>query len=110
MNKYEAMIIFSDSIEESDLEGAIGRVRSEMEKFDGVIDSTTRLGKREFARVLQKKTSGHYVLITLEMDGQNIDPLLARLKLNEEVFRTQIVCAGAQPAQEERVEEAQEVS
>lgn len=99
MNKYEAMIIFRDSLKDTDWDDAVGVVRAEIKKLGGDVSSCTRLGKRQFARPMQKQDSGHYGLIAFQMDGANVAPLLARLKLNEQVFRTQVVTAvGQTPA------------
>ncbi len=105
MNKYEAMVIFSDEVKDAVLEEAIGRVRAEIKKLGGEVDSTTRLGKRAFARVMKKKEAGTYVLITFSMDGSQVGPLQARLKLNEEVFRIQVVCAMPRPERPAKLKE-----
>ena len=109
MNKYEAVVIFSETLKEASLDEAVGRVKAEVKKLGGDVDSTTRLGKRSFARKLKKKESGHYVLMTFRLAADQVRPLQARLKLNEEVFRIQVVVApkrAAKPARPEKEEEA----
>ncbi len=93
MNTYEAMFIFPDSIKDSDLEEVLGRVKGEIKKLEGEATSTTRLGKRAFARRMKKQEAGHYVVITFKIDGQHIRPLLAKYRLNEEILRVQIIKA-----------------
>ena len=95
MNKYEATIIFRDSLKDTDWDDAVAAVRSEIERLGGSLDSCTRIGKREFARMMQKETGGHYGLLGISLDGDKVAPLLARLKLNEQVFRIQVVTAKA---------------
>ncbi|NCC51609.1 MAG: 30S ribosomal protein S6 [Spartobacteria bacterium] len=90
---YEAMFIFPKILSAEELEDVITTVRTEIEKCGGTVNSTTRLGKRQFARVMQKQDAGHYVVITCDLEGDQITPLLARYKLNDNVFRVQIVCA-----------------
>ena len=46
MNKYEAMIIFRESLKETDWDAAVDAVRVEIEKLGGAVSSCTRLGKR----------------------------------------------------------------
>jgi ribosomal protein S6 len=94
LNRYEALFIFPESLKDDELEAAVGRVRDEIKKAGGEIESTTRLGKRAFARRLKKKEAGHYVIVTCKMDGNEIRPLLARYRLNSDVFRVQWVRAG----------------
>ena len=95
MNKYEAMIIFQETLKETDWDGAVDGVRAEIEKLGGKLTSSTRLGKRDFARVMQKRQSGHYGLIAFQMAGDKVAALQARLKLDERIFRAQIVTAPA---------------
>lgn len=98
MNRYEALIIFPESLKDNVLEDALGRVRGEIKKLEGEVESTTRLGKRAFARRMKKQEGGHYAIVTFTMPPQNVTPLLARYKLNEEVFRVQIVRAERREA------------
>ena len=93
MNKYEAMIIFQENLKETDWDGAVDAVRSEIEKLGGKMTSSTRLGKRDFARPMQKRTSGHYGLIAFQLAGDKVAALQARLKLDERIFRVQVVTA-----------------
>ena len=93
MNKYEAMIIFPESLK--DVEEALGKVRAEIKKHGGDVDSTTRLGRRAFARKMDKQDAGQYVSMTFKLPAEQITPLLARFKMNEEIFRIQIVRAPA---------------
>ena len=95
MKKYEAMIIFRETLKETDWDGAGDGVRAEIEKLGGKLTSSTRLGKREFARPLQKQYSGHYGLIAFRLAGDKVAALQARLKLDERVFRVQVVAAPA---------------
>ena len=97
MNKYEALMILPEALKDTMLEESIGRVKAEIKKLGGDVDSTTRLGKRAFARKLKKQDSGHYVILSFTIPGEQIRPLQARLKLSEDVFRVQVVRAPAHP-------------
>jgi ribosomal protein S6 len=87
------MFILPESIKDTDLEAELDRICEELKKAGGTIESKTRLGKRAFARRMHKQEAGHYVIITFSMEQEKIQPLLARFKLNESVFRVQIVRA-----------------
>ena len=91
MNKYEAMIIFPESLKEESLDAALDKVVAEIEKIDGKVEAKTRLGRRAFARPMDKQTSGQYMVVTFRLDGGKLAALQARLKLNDEVFRAQFV-------------------
>ena len=98
MNKYEAMFIFREDLKEEVLEEALNKVRAEIKKVGGEVDNTTRMGRRAFARTMQKKTGGQYVIMVFRCAGGQITPLLAKYKLNEDVFRVQILRANAAAA------------
>ena len=93
MNKYEAMFIFPETVRDEDLEAALDKVSGEIEKAGGKVDSTTRLGRRSFARPMHKQNAGQYTVIGFLLPGDKVRPLQARLKLNEQIFRVQIVRA-----------------
>lgn len=93
MNKYEGLFIFPESLKDPALEEALGEVKNEIKKHGGDVESITRLGKRAFSRRLEKQEAGHYAMIALQLPGDQIDPLLARFKLNGNIFRVQIVRA-----------------
>lgn len=93
MNKYEAMIIFPETLKEESLDAALEKVVAEIEKSGGTVEAKTRLGRRGFARTMDKQTSGQYMVVTFRLEGEKIAALQGRFKLNEEIFRTQIVRA-----------------
>ena len=95
MNKYEAMIIFRESLKDTEWDAAVEAVRAEIDKLGGSVTSKTRLGKREFARPMQKQQSGHYGLVAFQLAGDKVAALQARLKLDERIFRVQVVTAPA---------------
>lgn len=91
MNSYEALMIFDEALKDAALDEAVGRVKAEVLKLSGTVEGITRMGRRPFARELRKKRAGQYVLMTLRLDGAQVKPLLARLKLAGEVFRIQVI-------------------
>ena len=93
MNKYEAMIIFPESLKEEQLDGSLDKVVAEIEKTGGKVDAKTRLGRRSFARRMDKQSGGQYMVVTFRLDGGKLSALQGRFKLNEEIFRVQIVRA-----------------
>lgn len=91
MNKYEAMLIFSESFKDDKLEAALDKVKAEIEKTGGKVGGATRLGRRQFARRMDKETAGHYAVVSFELPADKVTALHGRFKLNEEIFRVQIV-------------------
>jgi len=91
MTKYEAMFIFPEILKEEDLDAAIDKVKTEVDKLGGRVEGATRMGRRQFARPLDKQSGGQYAVMTFQLDGSKMQGLKGRLKLNEEIFRVQIV-------------------
>lgn len=102
MNRYEGLYIFPESIREEALDEALGRAKEEIEKLGGQVESAIRLGRRTFARRMQKQGAGYYAVIAFQMAGGQVAPLLERYRLAGEVFRVQINRAAApEPAAKE---------
>jgi ribosomal protein S6 len=90
LNKYEAMFIFPDAFSEDQLDNAVGNIKGEIEKVSGQVVSATRLGRRTFAREMQKTQAGQYVVITFMLPGKEIESLKSNLRFNEDIFRMQV--------------------
>ncbi len=98
---YEGLFIFPEALDEEGLDQAIGRVKEELEKLGGAIESTTRMGKKTFARPLKKQKAGLYVVMMFNIEGTKLDAFKARLKLTTNVFRHQFVEASEVEAAQE---------
>ena len=90
---YEGLFIFPETLDEEALDMAIARVKEELEKLGGTLESTTRMGKKDFARPLKKQKAGFYVVMMLKLEGAKLDAFKKRLKLATDVFRSQFVLA-----------------
>ncbi len=86
---YEGLFIFPETLNEEELDQSIDSVKLELEKLDGSLESSTRLGRRSFARPMHKKKAGIYVVMIFRLAGNQIDALKHRLKLVTNVFRAQ---------------------
>ncbi len=98
MSRYEGMFIFPDRLKEEEVDDAIKAVRAEIEKHGGAIVSNIRLGRRPFARVMQKESHGHYAVVVFDIDGEQLPVLHSRFKLNDQVMRAQFVRAAEEAA------------
>ena len=108
MKTYEGMFIFKDALKDDELETAVKVVREEIEKLGGAVENTARMGRRPFARLQGKRhKAGHYIVMNFSADPQSITPLLARLKLNADVFRTQITAQDPAKAAAQSDEQAE---
>ena len=95
MNTYEGMFIFVDSLSDEELESAVKEVGEEIDKLEGRVENTARMGRRTFARLQSKRhKAGHYIVMNFAMAPDRLVALRARLKLKDAVLRQQII---AQP-------------
>lgn len=91
MKKYDAMYIFANVAKDDSIDGLVEKASNEITRLNGKVLSTNVLGKRSFARPMQKKDSGAYVKIRFEMDPAQVGTLQSRYHLLEEFFRVQIL-------------------
>lgn len=93
MKKYEALLIFLNTLSDEKLEKAIAQTSAEIEKLGGKVSAATRLGRLPFARPIAKKESGIYVQIVFRMEPANINALAERCRHKEDLIRLQVVAA-----------------
>lgn len=91
MMEYEGMFIFPEDYKDDRMDEALNKVKEEIQALGGQVESVTRIGRRNFARPLNKKTAGQYVVMSVHIDGTRLTELHQHLKLNEDVFRVQFV-------------------
>ena len=95
MKKYDAMYIFANVAKEDSIDGLVEKASNEITRLNGKVLSTTVLGKKSFARTMQKKESGVYVKIRFEIDPAQVALLQSRYHLLEDFFRVQILTVDA---------------
>ena len=98
---YEGLFIFPETLDEETLDLAITRVKEELETLGGSLESTTRMGKKTFARPMKKQKAGYYVVLMIRLEGGQMDAFKKRLKLATDVFLSQFVLAEEAEVQQE---------
>ncbi len=91
MKIYEGMFILDEALRDEALDAVLETVRADMERYGAQIETCRVLGRRAFARPIQKRTAGVYVRVIFQLDPENVTKLMARYKLNDDVVRVQIV-------------------
>ena len=91
MKKYDGLYIFAGSAKDEALDKQIDKVRGEITRLSGNVLTTEVLGKRTFARPMHKRDNGVYVKIRFELDPAQIQTIVGRYHLSEDVFRVQIL-------------------
>jgi len=90
VNKYEGLFIFGETVQEERLKDLAAYVTGEITKAGGKVLETKDMGRRMFARVMQKKESGFYLSVIFNIAPEKIAPLKARYQLNDDIFRVQV--------------------
>lgn len=91
MKTYDGMLVFPATLAEDALAAAVEKVKGEITRANGTIAEATILGRRNYARPMKKQEAGSYVRIRFDLEPGAMAGLLARLKMNENLFRQQIV-------------------
>ena len=91
MTKYEIMYIINPTILEEGRDAVIAKVDAILTESGAALTKTEKWGERKLAYPIDKKKTGFYVLVTLEMDGTNLVEVERRLNITEEVMRYIIV-------------------
>jgi ribosomal protein S6 len=105
LKTYEALFIFSSQHKEAELDKVVDKAKDEIVRLGGDITGTRVLGKKTFARPMKKRDTGNYIRVGFFLDASKIDALLARYKLNEDVFRVQITVADPTKMVVDKVED-----
>lgn len=89
LRNYRATFILDNRGKEDSIEQMIGEVKNEITGLQGEISQVNDLGKRDFARVTDRKmTGGFYVQIDFRAPAGVTTQLHDRLRLNHNVYRT----------------------
>ena len=109
--KYDALYIFIGIAKDDALEACLDKALVEVTKRGGNVLEKVSLGRRAFSRPMKRRESGVYVKVRFEIDPAQIDDLVKRYKLVEEVFRVQILAVDERRESkiaQERAERAEE--
>ena len=91
MRKYDGLYIFTGAVKDDGLDKLVDRMTGEITRLSGVVLNTEILGKRTFARAMNKRESGVYVRIRFELSPESMKTLVDRYHLIEELFRVQFL-------------------
>ena len=85
--KYEALVIFSDAVRDDDLEKALGRFADELQKLGATIEGTEAIGRKTFARTIDKRDAALYGKVRFDAEPAAIAPMRERFRLYEDTLR-----------------------
>ncbi len=87
MRHYEMMVIFTDLLDEEQVQERIERTETFVADQGGTLLSTDYWGKREFAYEINHRTHGYYAVFDFELEGPALHELERQLRLDDGVVR-----------------------
>jgi len=91
LKKYNALFIFPGTTKDEALDQTVEKTTAEITRLGGTVENTETMGRRNFARQMQKRDHGIYVKVRFQLAAGSIAELKARYRLNEDIFRVQIL-------------------
>jgi len=80
-------------MKEDVLQKTLEQIQGEITKLNGTIKEARVLGRRQFARPMKKQDSGQYARVDFQLAPGSLSALQSRFKMNESIFRLQIIAA-----------------
>ena len=87
MANYELMFIIDPSLSEEDKTSRIDNFKSIIEKFSAKIEKEEVIGEQKLAYKINKSTTGFYILLDLEMNGEEIKNISKEINLEKTIWR-----------------------
>ena len=92
MKQYEAMIILNEKLkDEEEIDKALDGLKAEVKALGGKAITASKMGRKAFARMMDKSVAGEYGLMRFQLAADQVDVLRKKLKFNEDLFRMQVV-------------------
>ncbi len=90
MKKYEAILILDSQKVDDSGDAFVKDVEAAIVELGGKIVKTDRMGRKQFAAPIKKKTAGLYWNLVFEAEQDSITKLKTRYCLNATVLRLQV--------------------
>lgn len=83
--KYEGLIVLNTQGTETSIDDLVSTVSKEIEEEGAKLDEIKQLGRKKFVYNARKLDGGHYVNYIFEAEGNVVEKIKSRLKLNNSV-------------------------
>ncbi len=91
MNKYELMVILSNTLPDEEKETVIAKIQGLLESNGASVANIERIGTKKYAYAINYKNEGYYVLMNVECEANVPNLVQKQLLLLEEVVRSMFV-------------------
>ncbi len=90
MKKYEAIVILDPQRVDDHGEAFMNDVEAVVTELGGKVVSNEKMGRKQFAAPIRKKTAGLYWDLVFEAETDSISKLKDRYRLNNTVLRLEV--------------------
>lgn len=87
MAYYESVLVFRQDLTEPQVKEKAAKFADIIKELGGSVKSTEFWGLKNLAYVIRKNRKAHYVMMNVEMPGENIAELERRSRIDEDVIR-----------------------
>ena len=88
---YEIMFILLSTLTDEQKAGTVEAIEKLLADLGAESITTEKMGERKLAYLINKKSTGYYVLTKFDIDGTKLIDLEAKLNINESLLRYIIV-------------------
>ena len=96
---YETVLIFDSSLDESQVEEKLARLKRAIDGGEDGAVSVTHWGKRKLAYPIGRKEQGLYVILRYETEPERLTELERLARIDEQVLRHLTVVDPVDPAE-----------
>ena len=84
---YESVLVFRQDLTEAQVKEKAEKFTQIIKELGGVVKSTEFWGLRNLAYIIRKNRKAHYVMLNIELPGEQIKELERRSRIDEDVIR-----------------------
>lgn len=91
MKNYEGMFIINPQLADEEIEKVITAVQDEIKKNNGEVAEVQKIGRQQLAYKIKKFREGYYFLLNFNGEGDLIDKVISKYRINENILRNLIL-------------------
>ena len=87
MAYYESVLVFRQDLTETQVKEKASKFTEIIKELGGDVKSTEFWGLKNLAYIIRKNRKAHYVMLNIELPGEQITELERRSRIDEDVIR-----------------------
>ena len=84
---YESVLVFRQDLTEAQVKEKASKYTDVIKELGGDVKSTEFWGLKNLAYVIRKNRKAHYVMLNIEMPGEQIAEYERRMRIDEDIIR-----------------------